>query len=87
MSEEKKNEKVIAFVLVATEIGEEYRIKEEIIRKAMEYGVEVEAYVVYGEYDIAARIAADNLRSVDKAITAIRSIRGVLRTVTLIAST
>ncbi len=79
-------ERVVAFVLIVTEIGKEYEIAERIRRVAEEAGVEAEAYVVYGEYDVAAKISADSLKKIDKAVTAIRTLPGVLRTVTLIAA-
>ncbi len=77
---------VVAFVLVVTEVGKEYEVKDKIIEVAKKEGVDVEAYVVFGEYDVAVKLSADNLRSIDKAVTAIRNLNGVLKTVTLISS-
>ena len=77
---------VVAFVLVVTEVGKEYEVRDKIVEVAKKEGVNVEAYVVFGEYDVAVKLAADNLKAIDKAVTAIRSLNGVLRTVTLIAS-
>ncbi len=79
-------ERVVAFVLIVAEIGKEYEIAEKVRKVAREAGVEVEAYVVYGDYDVAAKITADSLRKIDRAVTAIRALPGVLRTVTLIAA-
>ncbi len=79
-------ERVVAFVLIVTEIGREYEVADRVRRLAGEYGVEIEAYVVYGEYDVAVKVTADSLRKVDKVVTAIRGLGGVLRTVTLIAA-
>lgn len=79
-------EKVVAFVLATTEIGKEYDVVEKIKEVSKKHGIEVEAYVVYGEYDVAAKIVASSLKDIDKVVTAIRGLPGVLRTVTLIAS-
>ncbi len=79
-------EKVVAFVLVVSQIGEEYNVRDRILALGKDIGVEIEAYVVYGEYDVAVKIVADSLKKIDKAVTAIRGLQGVLRTVTLIAS-
>ncbi|ALL01765.1 Transcriptional regulator, AsnC family [Pyrodictium delaneyi] len=80
------DERVVAFVLAVTEIGKEYDVAEKIREVAKQAGVDVEAYVVYGEYDVAAKIVADGLRKIDRAVTMIRTLPGVLRTVTLIAA-
>ena len=76
----------MAFVLVVTEVGKEYEVRDKIIEVAKKEGVDVEAYVVFGEYDVAVKLSSDELRKIDKAVTAIRSLNGVLRTVTLISS-
>ncbi len=77
---------IVAFVLVVTEVGKEYEVRDKILEVARREGVEVEAYVVFGEYDVAVKLSANDLRSIDRAVTAIRNLGGVLRTVTLIAS-
>lgn len=86
MSGEENQEKFIAYFLVVTEIRKEYEVRDKIRKIGQELGVNLEAYVVYGEYDIAGRIETDSLKKIDKVITEIRGIPGVLRTVTLIAS-
>ncbi len=77
---------VVAFVLVVTEVGKEYEVRDKIVEVAKKEGVNVEAYVVFGEYDVAVKLVSDELRKIDKAVTAIRGLNGVLRTVTLISS-
>ena len=79
-------ERVVAFVLAVTEVGREYEVVEKIREVAKQAGVDVEAYVVYGEYDVAAKIVADGLKKIDRAVTMIRTLPGVMRTVTLIAA-
>ena len=81
-----QQERVVAFVLVVTEIGREYEVADRIRRLGQEEGVEIESYVVYGEYDVAVKISAESLKKIDRVVTAIRSLAGVLRTVTLIAA-
>jgi len=80
-------EKVTAFILLVTEIGREYEVKDSIARVASEAGVEAETYIVYGEYDVLVKLTAPSLKAIDKAVTKIRKLPGVIRTVTLIAST
>lgn len=75
---------VKAYVLLTVEIGKEYDIAREI--RNLDVNAKIDADVVYGEYDLVIRLEAENLKAVDKAVTKIRSMPGVLKTVTLIAS-
>ncbi len=79
-------EGLIAFILIITEIGREHELVERIRELASEVGVEAEAYVVYGEYDIAVKAITDNPRKLDKFVTSLRSLPGILRTLTLISA-
>ena len=79
-------EKVLAYLLIVAEVGKEYEIIEKIKDIARSVGVEAEPSVVYGEYDIVVRIISDSLRKIDKAVTMVRSLPGILRTITLIAA-
>jgi len=81
------SEKIAAFILLVTEIGREHEVVEKISDVCKGVGVECEPYVVYGEYDVLVKLLADNLKKIDQAVTKIRKLDGVLRTVTLIAST
>ena len=76
----------VAFILVITEIGREHELVERIRELASEIGVEAEAYVVYGEYDIAVKAVTDNPRKLDKFVTSLRTLPGILRTLTLIST-
>ncbi len=71
---------IVAYVLVVVSIGREFDVLDRI--KRLE-GI-TEAVVVYGEYDIVARLETGSMKEVDRVVTAIRSIPSVLRTVTLI---
>jgi len=70
-----------AFVMVNAEIGEE----EEVFRfLTEEIGVE-EAYIVYGVYDLIAKVTADSMKNLkDMVINQIRQAKGVRSTLTMI---
>jgi len=73
---------VVIYLLVVTEIG-----KEQDIKKALEKipGI-TEARTVYGEFDLVARLETPTLREVDSAVTNMRKVDGIIRTVTLISA-
>ncbi|RLI30355.1 Lrp/AsnC family transcriptional regulator [Candidatus Bathyarchaeota archaeon] len=73
---------VIIYVLVVTEVGKENEIAKELSKIK---GV-TEAKTVYGEFDVVARIEAENLKEVDEIITTVRKVSGIIRTVTLISA-
>jgi len=73
--------KVSSYVLVVTEVVKEYEIVQELV--AIE-GVNV-AQTVYGEFDVMTKVDCDNLKDLDAAITKIRKINGIIRTMTLIS--
>lgn len=75
---------VKAYVLLTVEIGKEYDIAREI--RSLNVNAEIDVDVVYGEYDLVVRLETGNLKDVDKVVTKIRGMPGVLKTVTLIAS-
>ncbi len=73
---------VTAFVLCVTDAGKERDVVK--LMKAMP-NVE-EAYVVYGEYDVIAKIRVDELKLLDTFITEnVRTIPSVQMTSTMIA--
>jgi len=67
--------------LIQTEIGAETRVMDELIKIP-----EVkEVYIVYGTYDIVAKIEADSLEKIREVITdKIRSLKDIRTTVTMI---
>jgi DNA-binding Lrp family transcriptional regulator len=70
-----------AFVLVNVEIGAESKIIAEL-RSVPEI---IEAWVVYGVYDIVLKVKADNPETLKEAVSErIRKIDGVRNTLTLI---
>ncbi len=73
--------KVTSYVLVVTEVGKEHEVAEELLNIE---GVTV-AQTVYGEFDVMTKVDCENLKDLDAAITKIRKIQGIIRTMTLIS--
>ncbi len=74
---------MIAFVLISTEIGSEREVLEEL-RKLEEIK---EAYVVFGVYDIVAKIVASNVEDLKSIVSnKIRRIPHVKTTLTMIVA-
>ena len=72
---------VVGYVLVVTEVGKEH----EVVKDILKIDGLVEAQTVYGEFDILCRAECEDLKSLDTAITKVRKIQSVIRTMTLIA--
>jgi DNA-binding Lrp family transcriptional regulator len=70
-----------AFVMINAEIGEE----EEVLKFLNEdIGVE-EAYIVYGVYDLVAKVSSDTMKNLkDMIINQIRQAKGVRSTLTMV---
>jgi len=73
---------VVAYILMVTDIGKEYDVVKEISKIK---GI-TESRSVYGEFDVIARIEAEDLKTLDDAVTKIRKISSIIRTVTLISA-
>ncbi len=73
---------MITYILIVTKIGEEHSVVEELEGVP---GV-TEVLTVYGEFDVIARIEHEDMRTLDVVVTKLRTIDGVLRTVTLISA-
>ena len=72
-----------AYILITTDSGTEKRVAEEL---ALMDGID-DADIVYGEYDIIAKIRLDDVSQLtDFIISKIRPLQGVLRTSTLIVA-
>jgi len=74
--------KVVAYVLMVTEIGKEH----EIISQLLKIKGVTEARTVYGEFDVVSRVEADAMKNLDDAVTKIRRMPNLIRTVTLISA-
>ncbi len=70
-----------AFVMINAEIGEE-----EKVMKYLKEDLKVdEAYVVYGVYDLVARVSSETMKSLkDMVINQIRQAKGVRSTLTMV---
>ena len=72
---------ILAFVLINAEIGAE----EEIINEIMKVEEVEEAYIVYGVYDVIAKVKAEDLEKLKEIITwKIRRLEKVRSTLTMI---
>ena len=75
-------ENITAYILLTVEIGREHDVVERI--SAM--GENVEAKIVYGEYDVIVRVEIESLKNLERIVSKIRRIPGVLKTITLIST-
>lgn len=72
-----------AIVLINSEIGKEMDILGELCKMP-----EVEkAFLVYGVYDVVARVKADSMETLESSVTSkVRKLKGIRSTLTLIVS-
>lgn len=71
----------IAFVLINTEIGAE----EEVLKQLQSMPAVKEAYVVYGVYDIVAKVEAENMEKLKEIVSwNIRRLEKVRSTLTML---
>ncbi len=70
----------VAYVLISTEIGAEASVLENL-RSMNE--VE-EGYIIYGIYDIIAKLNVENEEKLKEIVTSIRRIEGVKSTLTIL---
>ena len=71
----------MAFVLINAEIGSE----EEVLKELLKIEGVVEAYVVYGVYDVVAKIRADTMDKLKDIVTwHVRRLNKVRSTLTMI---
>jgi len=70
-----------AFVLINTEIGAE----EEVVNELKKISYVKEAYVVYGVYDIVAKVEADSMEKLKEIVSwSIRRLEKVRSTLTML---
>jgi DNA-binding Lrp family transcriptional regulator len=71
----------MAFVLINAEIGSE----EEVLKELKKVESVIEAYVVYGVYDVVAKIRADTMDKLKDVVTwHVRRLNKVRSTLTMI---
>jgi DNA-binding Lrp family transcriptional regulator len=73
---------LVSYLLLLVDVGREHSVAKELRRLP---GV-TEAQVVYGEYDLVARIELGDVTLMDETVTMARKLPGVTRTSTLISS-
>jgi DNA-binding Lrp family transcriptional regulator len=70
-----------AYVLINCTLGSD----KEVISRLMEIPVVIQAYQVYGAYDIIVRVAADTVEELQQALKSdIRRLDNIVSTVTLV---
>ncbi|MGC8555633.1 MAG: Lrp/AsnC family transcriptional regulator [Conexivisphaera sp.] len=70
-----------AYVLVNTEMGKE----EDVLRALKQIPYVTEAYIIYGVYDLIAKVESDSLEKVKETVSArIRRLEGVRSTLSMI---
>jgi DNA-binding Lrp family transcriptional regulator len=69
-----------AYLLIVCEVGLERDVEETI--RSMANVTDVDT--VYGEYDLIVRIEVNDIKQLDKVVSEIRRVKGVLRTMTLL---
>ncbi|MHC1598789.1 MAG: Lrp/AsnC ligand binding domain-containing protein [Candidatus Methanofastidiosia archaeon] len=73
---------VVAFVLCVTEAGTE----RDVVERLESFDEVDEAFVVYGEYDVIAKVNVQEIKMLDKFITEnMRSIKEIQMTSTMIS--
>lgn len=73
---------VVAFILIVSEVAKEREVVQELLKIP---GV-AEARLLFGEYDALARVEVADVAELDRVVTAVRSTRGVVKTITLVSS-
>lgn len=73
---------IVSYLLLLVDIGNEHTVARELKKLP---GV-TEAQVVYGEFDVVARVELSDISLLDETVTMARRLPGVTRTSTLISS-
>ncbi len=82
--EESNEGKVKAYLLAVVEIGKDHDVAEKL--KSLDENSKISVDLVFGEFDLVAVIETDSIRRLDRLVTQVRKLDGVLKTVTLVAS-
>ncbi len=72
----------LAFVLINSEIGAEV----EVLKKVKQVASVKEAYIVYGVYDIIAKLEAESFEDIRDIVAKIRGLDKVASTLTTIVA-
>ncbi|GEM_PF-425169 len=80
-------EPIKAYILVNTELGKEEGIVKEASNLGNDTGVTIlSSDLVFGEFDLVIVVSGDSVKKIDKFVTKLRKLDGVLKTMTLIAT-
>ncbi|MEZ0345531.1 MAG: Lrp/AsnC ligand binding domain-containing protein [Infirmifilum sp.] len=72
---------VKGYILVITKPGKEYEVAREILKMSFVDDVDV----TYGLWDLVVRVEAPSFTDLDKIISAIRSLKDIEQTATLVS--
>ncbi len=75
--------KTVAYLMVLADTGKEY----EIVQKMRESQDVVEAYIVYGAWDVICKIETESMAKLNSIVLELRRVPFVKRSMTLIALT
>jgi len=78
----KENRTMIAYILINTEVGDEEKVYEVLLNMK---GV-LEAHIVYGVYDIIAKVQSESMDGLREVVSEIRKKAGLKSTLTLIVT-
>lgn len=82
-----KESPIKAYILVNTELGKEEEIVVEATNLGKDAGVDIiSSDLVFGEFDLVIVVSGDSVKKIDKFVTKLRRLDGVLKTMTLIAT-
>ncbi len=77
-------EEIVAYILINTEVAKEHEVADRIRSEFKDYVEDVR--VTYGQYDIVVKVRASSLKEIDKLLTRMRAVPGVLTSLTLIGT-
>ncbi|MEB3758070.1 MAG: Lrp/AsnC ligand binding domain-containing protein [Desulfurococcales archaeon] len=77
-------EEIVAYILINTEVAKEHEVADRIRSEFRDYVEDVR--VTYGQYDIVVKVKASSLKEIDKLLTRMRAVPGVLTSLTLIGT-
>ena len=77
-------EEIVAYILINTEVAKEHEVADRIRNEFKDYVEDVR--VTYGQYDIVVKVKASSLKEIDKLLTRMRAVPGVLTSLTLIGT-
>ncbi len=77
-------EEIVAYILINTEVAKEHEVADRIRNEFKDYVEDVR--VTYGQYDIVVKVRASSLKEIDKLLTRMRAVPGVLTSLTLIGT-